>query len=96
MDKIVMKLKSRPVEVDGKEVSELELGDADIGGLEGIQLTLGKNGVTIDAGLMPRLIAAMAQIPPSSARRIALSDLVASLEEILAFLGLSQETGETS
>ena len=85
---------SRPITAGDEEKSELTLRDPESGALEGIEITLGPNGLRIDMGAMPKLISAMAGIPPSSARKIAMRDTLRHMMGIMSFLGIdTRQTG---
>ena len=84
-----------PIQVHGEEVSSLTLNDPDLGALEGVHVDLGQQGARLYLGQLPAIIAAMANIPPSSAKKIKMRDLVAIGPEVMDFLGLSQVIGES-
>lgn len=85
---------SKPITAHGEEISELTLRDAGIGALEGVKATLSDTGLGIDLGDLPKVIARLADIPPSSARTISLRDLSKLVPEVFDFLGGTQPTGE--
>ena len=87
---------SRPIQAHGEELSTLTLRDPDSGALDGVFVTLGPGGMKIDVGAMVKLVAAAADIPPSSARKIPMRDLFAHFMGLLGFFGIDiQATGET-
>ena len=79
---------SRPIEAHGEQVDELVLKDPESGALAGIEITIGPNGMRIDLGAMPKVIASMAGIPPSAAKTIAMRDTLKNTMGILNFLGV--------
>ena len=93
-DSITVKLRV-PIQAHGEKVSTLTLRDPDLGVLEGVSIDVGERGVTIHFSQLPALIAAMADIPPSSAKTIKLRDLVVIGPKVFDFLGLSQLIGES-
>ena len=85
---------SRPIDAHGERVQTLTLRDPVSGALDGVEITLGAGGVKIDMGALVRVIAAAADIPPSSAKQIPMRDLFSHFGGVLAFFGLdTQETG---
>ena len=88
---------SRPIEAHGETTSELTLRDPESDALDGIDISIGPKGLTFDLGAMPRIVAAAAGIPPSSARKIPLRDMLRHTVPIISFFGLDiQATGGTS
>lgn len=79
---------SRPIQVDGEDVSVLTLGDPVSGALGGLDLTLGPKGLTFNVGQLIDVIAAAANIPPSSAKKIPMRDLLSHMTSILGFFGI--------
>ena len=87
---------SRPIEAHGETVEELVLKDPNSAALDGIEIVIGPKGLRLDMGAMPGLIAAMAGIPPSAARKIAMRDTLSHMMGILGFLGIdTQATGSS-
>lgn len=88
---------TKPIEANGERVSTLTLRDPELGGLKGVHVLFSHSGeFKFDLGDAHRLIAAMADIPPSSARRISTRDLLEFMPAILDFLGLARSTGRSS
>ena len=85
---------SRPIEAHGETLHELELGEIDLGALDNVNLVITQDGsIRINLGDLHRLIAGMAGIPPSSARRILVRDALAVKEKLSDFLGVSLQIG---
>ena len=85
---------SHPIEAFGESVTELTLGDPDLRVLDDVRLKVDTDGaMDINLGDMHKLIAGMANIPKSSARKIKLRDLKLLVPVIADFLGLAQPTG---
>ena len=77
-----------PIEAHGQAVSELTLAEPTLGVLDGVRIEVGASGgVQIDLGDLHRLVAGMAGIPPSAARRIPVTDLAPLARAVLDFLG---------
>lgn len=79
---------SKPITVMGEKVLTLELRDPVSGALRGLDLTLGKGGLTFNVGQVLEVIASAANIEPASAREIPMRDLLKHMMGILAFLGV--------
>ncbi|MFP3943816.1 MAG: phage tail assembly protein [Alphaproteobacteria bacterium] len=76
----------RPIEAHGKEVTELTFREPTLGVLDGLEIEVtGDGGVKLNLGDIVKLVASMAEIPPSSARQIALSDLKEIAGEVQDF-----------
>lgn len=85
---------SHPIEAHGETVSEIELREPTLAVLDGVHLVVEQSGaVRIDLGDLHRLIAGMAQIPPSSARQIRLADVGPALDRVMDFLPASRPGG---
>ena len=83
-----------PIEAHGETASTLTLRAPKIGKLGGVHLILSHTGeLKFDLGDSPRLIAAMAGIPPSAAQTISSYDLLLFMPAVLDFLGLVRRTG---
>ena len=93
-DSITVTLK-KPIQAHGETLKKLTLSDPDLGALDGIYIDVGEQGARIHLGQLPLLLAAMANIPPSAAKTIKLTDLAVIGPEVFAFLGLSLGTGES-
>ena len=92
---LVIKL-SRPIEAHGEQVTEIRCDEITVGMLDGIQLNIDTNGIVhLDLGLIARFLSNAGGLPPSSANRIAVRDLIAAQASIRVFFGLSPspETG---
>ena len=85
---------SRPIEAHGEKVSELTFTEPDLGALDGVNISIAAGAVKFNMGEMRHIIAAMAGIPPSAAKTIALGDVGEMIEVVLDFLGISLPTGE--
>ena len=80
---------TKPIQAHGEEVSELEMGDdATLGSLKGIKL---EN--IADTAVLIRVVAALANIPPSAAATISARDFAPMMEAVTDFLGISPPTG---
>ena len=85
---------SRPIQAHGETVSSLELREPELGDLEGVSLIIqDKGGVKIVLGDAIPVIAAMARIPPSSARKIKARDAGPVIKAVLDFFPDSLLTG---
>lgn len=85
---------SEPITVDGEETSELKFRPARLVNLKGVHLIMGHTGeAKCDLGDAPRLIAALARIPPSAAGAISTRDLLLLVPVILDFLAPAPATG---
>ena len=88
---------SRPIEAHGEIVNEIQLAQVDLGALEGIDLVVTEQGsIRINLGDLHKLIAQMANIPPSSAKRLLIKDMVTAKAAIADFFGFSLPTGGSS
>ena len=85
---------SRPIEAHGETLRELRLEDVGIGALDDVRIKMGDYGIDIHLGDVHKVVAAMAGIPRSSARRIPIKDIKVLLPEVLDFLDISLPTGE--
>ena len=87
---------SKPVRVEGEEVTSLTLREPTIGMLGGVkQKITGDGGIEIDVDTVIKVFAKIANIPPSSAKQIAPEDFPRVLEVYTSFFGGSPETGES-
>jgi hypothetical protein len=83
-----------PIEAHGEKVSELTLNEPDLGGLDGVDLTVSMEGtIKINLGDLHKIIASMAGIPPSAAKKIKISDLKNIAPAVMDFLGEFLPTG---
>lgn len=93
MDSVKIPLK-HPIEAHGQTVTELELRGITLGALEGVRLKVDVGGsLDIDLGDVTRLVAGMAQIPPSSAAQIDIRDAVAAKDVLAGFFTAFLATG---
>lgn len=92
MDPVKVTLK-RPIEAHGETIKELTLDEPDCGGLDGVEITVTEGGVKLNLGDMHKVIASMADIPPSSARKIKVSDLAKIIPVVMDFLPEFLRTG---
>lgn len=84
---------SEPIKVHGEMASSLTLdGNPTLEDMKGVRVKFGEGGFDFDVGDLPRLIAPLAGIPPSSAKKICLRDLREIVPVIMDFFGLSLET----
>ncbi|MEQ8585156.1 MAG: phage tail assembly protein [Thalassobaculaceae bacterium] len=86
---------SKAIEAHGKQVTELTFNEPTLAVLEDLELHFTDGGVKLKLGAVIGAIAAMADIPPSSAKQIPLSDLMAIAAELKDFLPPSLLTGGT-
>lgn len=84
-----------PIPAHGEEVSELTLREPTLAMLDDIHVVLGDEGLRVNLGDLSRLIGAMADIPPSSARQIRVMDLGKFKDVLGSFFGTSPATGES-
>ena len=88
---------SRPIEAHGETLSELKLGQIDLGALDGIDLVVTEQGgVRIDLGGLHKLIANLAGIPHSAAKRLLIKDALAAKDALGDFFGFSLPIGGNS
>lgn len=80
---------SSPIKVDGEEVRTLTLKSPTVADLRVMDEGKGQ----IDQAR--RLIAALANVPPSSIDQMSGEDFLKCSHELVGFLGVSQPTGET-
>ena len=78
---------TRSIEAHGDTLNELRITDPGIGAFEGLYISANQDGVKIDLGSLPRLIAEGAGIPLSSAKKISVADFLRHAEAILGFFG---------
>ena len=91
-NKIVL---SKAITVNGKKITELAMGEATIGMLEGAELFVTENGeFKIDLKTLPVLIANVCKIPVTSAKSISIKDMPKIMAFASDFLGFSPETGK--
>lgn len=77
-----------PIDAHGEKITEIKLGELEVGALEGIELEIRGNGsVKIDLACVHLLLANAAQIPPSAAKKIKISDVMQLAEAFQELLG---------
>jgi hypothetical protein len=75
-----------PIEANGETHRELDLNSPDLGALDGVNIEFDAAGkVKINLGDLVPLVANMAGIPPSAAKKIKLADLVGIGKEVKGF-----------
>ena len=87
-DSDTFKLKT-PIMVGGEKTDTLTLTDPTLGQLKGIKLPTGGN---FDLAELPRMVAVVANIPPSSAEQIRVTDLVGLFSRVMDFFEISDDT----
>ena len=88
---------SRPIPLGDETLSEITLSEVDLGSLEGVNIVISDEGdLKLNLGDLHRLVAAMAKIPPSSAKKITIRDALAAREKIADFFGISLPIGGSS
>jgi len=94
MDKTVIEL-SRPIEAHGETIRTLALSEPNLGVLNGIHVCIGDDGaVRLNLGDLQKLVAGMAGIPPSAARKISLADAPKLMAAVRDFFGEFLTIGE--
>ena len=88
---------SRPIKIDGEEVTELTLlDDLPVTALEGTRLRVnGDGGIDIEYEQVFKVFRKAANIPPSAAKQISSRDYMRMVAVAMDFLGGSPPTGET-
>ena len=78
---------SKPIMVQGEEVTELTLAEPTLGALDGVHVTIsGGESLQVDLGDIPKVLAALANIPVSSARKVSWKDIRVVMEPVMDFL----------
>ena len=78
---------SKAIMAHGENVEELTVREPTLGALAGIELRIAADGsIDFDLGTLVPIVAALTDIPPSSAKQIALRDLRQFREVIADFL----------
>lgn len=96
MGKVTVPLKS-PIEAHGETIKELQLDEPDLGALDGVEIVVkGDGSVRINLGDLPKLVANMAGIPPSAAKKIKFGDVGAVGQAVMGFFPEFLRTGESS
>ena len=87
---------TKPIRVDGNDVSELTLTEPNLGMLDGVKLRISAEGeLNIDLGAIRVLLGRMANIVPSAAAQITIKDAIKAKEVIADFFDDFLQTGET-
>lgn len=77
-----------PIEAHGETITEIKLGELEVGALDGIVLEIrGTGSVKVDLACVHLLLANAAKIPPSAARKIKISDVLQMAEAFQELLG---------
>lgn len=93
MDAVKITLK-HPIVAHGETVNELTLGEPTLGVLDDVEITVkGDGSVRLNLGDIAKLVANMADIPPSAAKSIRVSDLSKIGKEVMGFLSEFLPTG---
>ena len=79
-----------PISVEGKDVTELTLHEPLLGDMENVEMN--QHGAPTNKGLI-ELVASLANIPPSSAKKIAMRDMEEIGRLIADFTESSPATG---
>ena len=77
--------------VGGEKIDTLTLTDPTIGQLSGIKLPISGG---FDLEQLPKMVAVVANIPPSSAEQIKVSDMVVFFERVMDFFEPADRIGE--
>jgi|MDSZ01.3.fsa_nt_gb hypothetical protein len=86
----------KPITAHGEDVKELTLNEPTLGALDGVDLEISSEGrVKINLGDIAKIVANMADIPPSSAAQISIFDLREIAPAVMDFLGGFLATGES-
>jgi len=84
-----------PIKIQGIETTELMLSEPDLGVLDDVHIEVsGEGKVRLNLGDIPKLIANMANIPPSDAKKIKLKDMREIIPPVMDYLGEFLPTGE--
>lgn len=78
-----------PIMVGGEKIDTLTLTDPTIGQLSGIKLPISGG---FDLEQLPKMVAVVANIPPSSAEQIKVSDMVVFFERVMDFFEPATES----
>lgn len=79
---------TRPIEAHGDTIRVLELSEPDLGALDGVHITVnGEGAVQLNLGDLQKLVASMANIPPSAAKKISLADAPKLMAAVKDFFG---------
>jgi hypothetical protein len=80
----------------GESVKELNLDEPDLGVLDDIHIEVsGEGKIKLNLGDLHKLVANMADIPPSAAKKIKVSDMAEIAKAVMGFLSEFLPTGET-
>jgi hypothetical protein len=83
-----------PIEAHGETLNALTFNEPTLAVLEDLELEIRDGGAKLKGEMITKAIAALAGIPPTSARQIALADLPAIGRELADFLPASLLTGD--
>lgn len=93
MTQVILK---HPIQAHGETVDTLTLKEPTLGALDDVEIAVGGDGqVRLNLGDLHKLIASMADIPPSAAKKIHLSDLAAIGPAVMGFFSAFLPTGES-
>lgn len=93
--KNTVKLKN-PVEAHGETLTELTFDEPDLGVLDDIHIEVsGEGKMRLNLGDLHKLVANMANIPPTSAKKIKASDWPGITQQAMGFLSEFLPTGDS-
>lgn len=85
-----------PIEAHGQTVKILELKEPTLGVLDDVEISVkGDGSVRLNLGDLHKLVANMADIPPSAAKAIRVSDMGTIGKAVMGFLSEFLPTGES-
>jgi hypothetical protein len=94
MEDVVKVPLKHPIEAHGEKVSELELKEPTLGVLDDVEITVkGDGSVALNLGDLHKLVANMADIPPTAAKQIRVSDMGEIAKAVMGFLSEFLPTG---
>ena len=94
-DKIKVTLK-HAIEAHGQTVKILELKEPTLGVLDDVEISIkGDGSVRLNLGDIHKLVANMADIPPSAAKEIRVSDMGTISKAVMGFLSEFLPIGES-
>ena len=95
MAKTTVTLK-HPIEAHGDTYKTLTLDEPTLGVLDDVEISVkGDGSVRLNLGDLHKLVANMANIPPSAAKKIRVSDMAEIGEAVMGFLSEFLPTGES-
>ena len=94
MEGTVIKL-SKPISAHGETIAQLSLSEPTLAILDDVELfsVKGDGSIKINFGDLHKIIAGMADIPPSAAKNIALQDLKQLIPMVTDFFGVPPPIG---